>query len=120
LPPPEFVDEETNPAGAIVIFQLEGGLVLALYPRSELAKDADIPSDHRRRASSALDSSSRAEPTSMRCWHASRQNLGSAARVRQVAPRSHGTAKRGESRRLPRGENAHHYAQTRMNRPPPW
>ena len=39
----EFVDEETNASGAIVIFRLKGGLVLALYPRSELAKDADIP-----------------------------------------------------------------------------
>jgi uncharacterized protein len=39
----ELVDEETNAAGAIVIFRLRGGLVLALYPRSELAKDADIP-----------------------------------------------------------------------------
>jgi uncharacterized protein len=39
----EFVDEETNAAGAIVIFRLRGGLVLALYPRSEFAKDADIP-----------------------------------------------------------------------------
>ena len=39
----ESVDEETNAAGAIVIFQLKSGLVLALYPRSELAKDADIP-----------------------------------------------------------------------------
>jgi hypothetical protein len=40
----DFVDEETtDAAGAIVIFRLRGGLVLALYPRSELAKDADIP-----------------------------------------------------------------------------
>jgi uncharacterized protein len=39
----ELVDEETNAAGAIVIFRLEGGLVLALYPRGELAKDADVP-----------------------------------------------------------------------------
>jgi catechol 2,3-dioxygenase-like lactoylglutathione lyase family enzyme len=39
----ELVDEKTNASGAIVIFRLEGGLVLALYPRSELAKDADIP-----------------------------------------------------------------------------
>jgi catechol 2,3-dioxygenase-like lactoylglutathione lyase family enzyme len=38
-----FVDEETNASGAIVMFRLKGGLVLALYPRSELAKDADIP-----------------------------------------------------------------------------
>jgi hypothetical protein len=34
----EFVDEETNAAGAIVIFHLRGCLVLALYPRSELAR----------------------------------------------------------------------------------
>jgi uncharacterized protein len=39
----ELVDEETNAAGAIVIFRLEGGLVLALYPRGELAKDAGVP-----------------------------------------------------------------------------
>jgi uncharacterized protein len=39
----ELVDEATDAAGAIVIFRLRGGLVLALYPRSELAKDADIP-----------------------------------------------------------------------------
>jgi len=39
----ELVDDETGAAGAIAIFRLEGGLVLALYPRSELAKDADIP-----------------------------------------------------------------------------
>jgi catechol 2,3-dioxygenase-like lactoylglutathione lyase family enzyme len=39
----EFVGDETNAAGAVVMFQLEGGTVLALYPRSELAKDAGIP-----------------------------------------------------------------------------
>jgi catechol 2,3-dioxygenase-like lactoylglutathione lyase family enzyme len=39
----EFVDEETDAAGAIVIFRLGGGVVLALYPRDELAKDANIP-----------------------------------------------------------------------------
>ena len=39
----EVVDEETNAAGAIVIFRLRSGLALALYHRSELAKDADIP-----------------------------------------------------------------------------
>ena len=38
-----FAADETNAAGAIVMFHLRGGLVLALYPRSELAKDADIP-----------------------------------------------------------------------------
>ena len=39
----EFVGDETNAAGAVVMFHLRGGLVLALYPRSELAKDTDIP-----------------------------------------------------------------------------
>src|SRR5437762_12699553 len=39
----ELVDEESNASGAIVIFRLKGGLALALYPRSELAKDAEIP-----------------------------------------------------------------------------
>jgi uncharacterized protein len=38
----DLVDAETGAAGAIVVFTLEGGLVLALYPRSELAKDAGV------------------------------------------------------------------------------
>lgn len=39
----EFAGDETNAAGATATFQLQGGLILALYPRSELAKDAHIP-----------------------------------------------------------------------------
>ena len=39
----EFAGDETNPAGAVAMFQLHGGLILALYPRTELAKDANIP-----------------------------------------------------------------------------
>jgi catechol 2,3-dioxygenase-like lactoylglutathione lyase family enzyme len=39
----DVVDEETGAAGAIVIFELEGGLLLTLYPRTELAKDAAVP-----------------------------------------------------------------------------
>jgi len=39
----QFVGDEANAAGAVVMFHLRGGLILALYPRSELAKDADIP-----------------------------------------------------------------------------
>ena len=38
----EFTGDETNAAGAVVMFRLEGGTVLALYPRSELAKDAEV------------------------------------------------------------------------------
>src|SRR5436309_2152010 len=39
----EFAGDETHPAGAIAMFHLHGGLTLALYPRTELAKDAQIP-----------------------------------------------------------------------------
>jgi len=39
----EFPGDEVNAAGAVVMFELEGGLTLALYPRRELAKDAGIP-----------------------------------------------------------------------------
>ena len=39
----EFPGDDTTPAGAAAMFQLEDGLVLALYPRTELAKDANIP-----------------------------------------------------------------------------
>ena len=36
----EFKGDETHPSGAVVMFELQNGLILALYPRSELAKDA--------------------------------------------------------------------------------
>jgi predicted lactoylglutathione lyase len=39
----EWKDEETGADGAIAMFRLEGGLLLNLYPRSDLAKDAAIP-----------------------------------------------------------------------------
>jgi catechol 2,3-dioxygenase-like lactoylglutathione lyase family enzyme len=39
----EFAGDDVNPAGAIAMFKLRGGLILALYPRTELAKDAKIP-----------------------------------------------------------------------------
>jgi uncharacterized protein len=38
----EFEGDDSAPAGAIVTFELQGGLLLALYPRYELAKDANI------------------------------------------------------------------------------
>jgi catechol 2,3-dioxygenase-like lactoylglutathione lyase family enzyme len=37
-----FTGDEVNPAGDVVMFHLDGGLILALYPRTELAKDAGI------------------------------------------------------------------------------
>jgi catechol 2,3-dioxygenase-like lactoylglutathione lyase family enzyme len=39
----QFVGDETTPAGAAAMFKLRGGLALMLYPRSELAKDANVP-----------------------------------------------------------------------------
>ena len=38
----EHRGDDTHPAGAFVMFHLSGGQILALYPRSELAKDAGI------------------------------------------------------------------------------
>jgi uncharacterized protein len=38
----EFPGDEVQPAGAAAMFQLRGDLILSLYPRSELAKDAGI------------------------------------------------------------------------------
>jgi catechol 2,3-dioxygenase-like lactoylglutathione lyase family enzyme len=38
----EFEGSETSPAGDVVMFDLAGGLILALYQRTELAKDAGI------------------------------------------------------------------------------
>ena len=38
----EFEGDDVNPSGAVVMFHLEGGLILALYPRTELAKDAKV------------------------------------------------------------------------------
>lgn len=39
----EFPGDEENAAGAIVIFRLDRGMFLCVYPRTELAKDAKIP-----------------------------------------------------------------------------
>ncbi len=39
----EYVGNDVTPAGAVVLFELHGGLLLALYPRTELAKDANVP-----------------------------------------------------------------------------
>jgi catechol 2,3-dioxygenase-like lactoylglutathione lyase family enzyme len=39
----EFAGDEQEPAGAIALFHLDGGMLLTLYPRTELAKDARVP-----------------------------------------------------------------------------
>lgn len=39
----EFVGDEANPSGDVAMFHLQGGLILAVWPRSELAKDAQVP-----------------------------------------------------------------------------
>jgi catechol 2,3-dioxygenase-like lactoylglutathione lyase family enzyme len=39
----EFAGDDVEPAGAIALFELRNGLLLSLYPRTELAKDAKVP-----------------------------------------------------------------------------
>jgi catechol 2,3-dioxygenase-like lactoylglutathione lyase family enzyme len=39
----EFHDDRTGAAGDIAMFNLAGGLILTVYPRTELAKDAGVP-----------------------------------------------------------------------------
>jgi catechol 2,3-dioxygenase-like lactoylglutathione lyase family enzyme len=39
----EFKGDENTPDGTTAVFQLDGGLMLSVYPRSELAKDAAVP-----------------------------------------------------------------------------
>lgn len=39
----EFAGDEHGPAGDVAMFRLDGDLILALYPRSELAKDSELP-----------------------------------------------------------------------------
>ncbi len=39
----EFQGDETHASGAVAMFQLHNGVILALYPRTELAKDAHEP-----------------------------------------------------------------------------
>jgi catechol 2,3-dioxygenase-like lactoylglutathione lyase family enzyme len=39
----EFAGSETEPDGAVAMFELQHAMILCLYPRAELAKDAKIP-----------------------------------------------------------------------------
>jgi predicted lactoylglutathione lyase len=41
----QWTDQESGANGAIAVFKLESGLLLSLYPRSDLAKDAAIPAE---------------------------------------------------------------------------
>jgi catechol 2,3-dioxygenase-like lactoylglutathione lyase family enzyme len=38
----QYEGDDVTPAGDVVMFNLRGGLILALYPRRELAKDAGV------------------------------------------------------------------------------
>jgi uncharacterized protein len=48
----EFAGSADQPAGAVAMFTLDDGLILAVYPHSELAKDAGV--DPRSLAGSAV------------------------------------------------------------------
>ncbi len=39
----QWTDEESGANGAVAVFKFASGLLLSLYPRSDLAKDAAIP-----------------------------------------------------------------------------
>ncbi len=39
----EFKGDDTHASGAVAMFELQNGTNLALYPRTELAKDAQVP-----------------------------------------------------------------------------
>ena len=39
----EFKGTAIEPSGTVAFFELQGGLIFALYPRTELAKDANKP-----------------------------------------------------------------------------
>jgi catechol 2,3-dioxygenase-like lactoylglutathione lyase family enzyme len=39
----EFTGDQAIPDGTTAVFHLDGGLMLSIYPRSELAKDALVP-----------------------------------------------------------------------------
>lgn len=39
----DYPGDDETPAGAAAMFKLQGGLHLMLYPRTELAKDANVP-----------------------------------------------------------------------------
>jgi catechol 2,3-dioxygenase-like lactoylglutathione lyase family enzyme len=39
----EFTGNQAVPDGTTAVFHLDGGLMLSIYPRSELAKDALVP-----------------------------------------------------------------------------
>jgi uncharacterized protein len=41
----QYPEDDESPAGDVAMFTLEDGLVLALYPRASLAKDADVGLD---------------------------------------------------------------------------
>jgi catechol 2,3-dioxygenase-like lactoylglutathione lyase family enzyme len=41
----EFVGDDTTPGGAAALFELAGGLILSLYGRDDLAKDANASFD---------------------------------------------------------------------------
>jgi hypothetical protein len=40
----QYPGDDESPAGAVAMFKLDDGLILSLYPRSELAKDAGVES----------------------------------------------------------------------------
>jgi catechol 2,3-dioxygenase-like lactoylglutathione lyase family enzyme len=69
----EWTDEVTGANGALAMFKLDGGLLLNLYPRADLAKDAAIPGAGPHSEGSASHNSFVAAPRRTSCWRRRRQ-----------------------------------------------
>ena len=65
----------TGANGAIAMFKLEGGLLLNLYPRTDLAKDAAIPIGPPRSGEFSLRNSFVAARRLTGCWRRRRPRV---------------------------------------------
>jgi hypothetical protein len=63
----EWTGDDVEPAGAIALFELPGGLIFSLYPAPSWRRTPRSRSVRRRPASSASDTQSQAKPRSTRC-----------------------------------------------------
>jgi uncharacterized protein len=72
----EFPGDHAHPSGAVAMFRLHDGLILAVWPRSELAKDASVPLQPPKTAEFSIASR----------WPAAPRSTGSSARPKPLAP----------------------------------
>jgi catechol 2,3-dioxygenase-like lactoylglutathione lyase family enzyme len=89
----QWTDEESGANGAIAVFKFESGLLLSLYPHSDLAKDAAIPAGPARPGEFSLGQlvQSRAEVTSVRNWRPTKSIICAGHASVCSSPRSRAT-----------------------------